>query len=120
MIPLCAGGPILVCGGSVTLLMAAILGLVKNSGAYTEAMAAARGDTAVVAALGTPIDEGFFVAGNVEINGQSGYAQMTIPISGPRGSGTLYVEAEKAGPEWYFHTLELAVDGTGEWIDLLE
>ena len=74
----------------------------------------------MVAALGTPIEEGFFVVGNLEVNGSGGFAELAIPVSGPKASGTLYVVADKSGPNWYFSTLELAVEDTGEWIDLLE
>jgi Cytochrome oxidase complex assembly protein 1 len=39
---------------------------------------------AVIEALGSPIKEGFFVSGNTNVNGASGEANLSIPISGPR------------------------------------
>ena len=54
-----------------------------------------------------------------EVNPGSGYADLVIPISGPKGEGTLYVEAEKARGQWYFTTLEVTVAGTNDSYDLL-
>jgi hypothetical protein len=119
VIPLTVGTPILVCAGFVTLLFSLVFGVIRSTEVYTEAVAAAKGDTAVVAAIGTPVEEGFMVSGNIEVSGSSGYADLAIPISGPNGAGTIYAAAEKYGGDWYFTTLEVAVEDTGEWIDLL-
>ena len=119
VIPVGIGAPILVCGGFITLIIALVTGLMKSSGAYQEALAAAQGDTAVVAALGTPIEEGFMVTGNIEMGSDWGYADLAIPISGPMGKATIYVEAEKSGDDWYYSTLGVAVHDTDGWIDLL-
>ena len=119
VVPVGVLAPILVCGGFVTLLVSFVFGLMKNSGAYQEAVAAARADTAVVAALGTPIEEGFFVTGNIELNNTSGYADLAIPISGPRGEAVIYVVAKKSGGRWSYSTLEVALEEPGQWVDLL-
>ncbi len=119
-VPVIVVTPVLVCGGFITLLFSFVHGVMTGSGAYEQALVAARGDTAVVAALGMPIEDGFFVTGNVQVNSQSGWAELAIPISGPRGEATIFVAAEKDGGEWYFDTLDVLVDGTDEWIDLLE
>ena len=119
-LPVAIVAPILACGGFVTLLCVFVFGLMKSTGAYEEAVAAARAEPAVVAALGTPIEEGFLVTGNVEIEGSSGYADLAIPISGPRASGTIFVEAEKSGGQWYFSTLEVAIGEGDESINLLQ
>ena len=116
-VPVFAGTPILVCGGFIGILFAVVFSVLTNSVAYTESVAAVRADPAIVAALGTPIEEGL-PSGNVQVNGGSGYADLAIPISGPLGSGTIYVEAEKRGSDWYFTTLEVVTDDE-QWYDLL-
>ena len=119
-VPVCIGGPILVCGGFVTLLVALVFGVIRNTEVYAQAVYAARTDAQVVAALGTPIEEGFLVSGNIEVSDQSGSADLAIPISGPYGSATIHAVAEKQRGEWFFDNLEVVVDETDERIDLLE
>jgi hypothetical protein len=119
LLPVCIGAPILVCGGFVSLLLSLVFGLIKNSEPYEQALYTARTDRAVISAMGAPIEAGIFVAGNIEVSPSSGYADLAIPISGPRGSGTIYAEAEKYEGQWYFSTLEVAVEETDQWIDLL-
>ncbi len=68
----------------------------------------------------TPIDEGFFVSGEIHLTNQGGYANLSIPISGPDGDATIYVEAEKSGNDWSFRALEVVVRDTGQWIHLMD
>ncbi len=119
LVPVCVGAPVLVCAGSVTLIFSLVFGLIKGSEPYGQAMDTARTDTAVISAIGAPVEDGFLVTGNIEVSPSSGYADLAIPISGPKGSGTIYAEAEKYEGEWYFSTLEVVVEETDEWIDLL-
>ena len=102
------------------VFMALILNFLKASGAYSEAVAKVKANPAVQEALGTPIEEGWFVSGNVSFEGVTGEADLAIPISGPKDKGTIYVLAEKGGAEWAFSTLEVRVKGSGEKIDLVE
>lgn len=97
-----------------------IVGIVKSSDAYQEAVQRSRSSPAVVAALGTPIEEGFFVAGSVSSGGGSGRANLAIPISGPKGTATLYVNATKTNREWHFNRLLVQMNQTQQRIDLLE
>ena len=106
--------------GGVVAVVVFIFGLMKSSDAYTGAVARAKAHPAVVAALGSPIEPGFFVTGNINISGGSGHANLAVPISGPKGSATLYVTASKAQGQWTFSALVVAIGDTGERIDLLE
>lgn len=94
-------------------------GFVKSSGVNKEAIAKAKMDSGLMHALGSPIKEGIFVTGNMKISGASGQADLTIPISGPKGKATLYVLATKSADKWKFSTLEVAISGSGERINLL-
>ena len=83
-----------------------------------QALARAKASDEVRAVLGEPIQPGFFVSGNFSVNGSSGNADFSIPLSGPKGSATLYVTATKAAGKWEFTTLELAPKGAEARIDL--
>ena len=71
-----------------------------------------------MAALGTPIEEGWYLLGNTNVNGRSGDADLSIPVSGPKGKGTIYAVATKSGGEWSYSKLTVKIDSTGEMIDL--
>ena len=109
---------LLLLSGFVVAVCSLTFGIMKKSGAYQQAVAAARADSDVVATLGTPIEEGFFVMGEIQLTLDGGYANLSIPISGPNGAATIYAEAEKSRGQWSFHTLEVMVEDTGEWIHL--
>jgi len=111
---------VLAISGFVMLVLSLTIGLMRSSGAYQQAVAAARADETVIRTLGTPIEEGFFVAGEIQLTTHGGYANLSIPISGPDGEATIYVEAEKSGNDWSFRALEVVVRDTGQWIHLTE
>lgn len=99
--------------------VALLLGAIKSSGVYQQALMRAQSDPAVIAALGEPIRAGWFVQGNISTSGSSGEADLAIPLDGPRADGTLYVVAEKRAGEWRYKTLAVNVDG-GERIVLVD
>ena len=95
-----------------------VFGALKQSDAYKLAVARAKADSRVVAALGSPIEEGWYLSGNTKVNGASGDADLSIPISGPKGKGTIYAVATKSAGEWSYSKLQVKIDSTGETIDL--
>jgi hypothetical protein len=52
------------------------------------------------------------------VSGDSGKADLTIPISGPNGNGSIYVVATKFAGEWSYSRMMVKIDSTGETIDL--
>lgn len=106
---------VLAIGGFLMLVMS----MMKSSDAYDQAMVAARANPELQQALGQPIEDGFFPRGNISIDGSSGQADLTIPLSGPDGEATLYVIAEKRAGQWRFLTLEAELEPDGRRIDLL-
>ena len=104
----------LVFGGGIFLF---VMSLLKSSDAYKLGMETLRADSRAIELLGEPIDDGIFPMGSVETSNSSGYADLSIPVSGPQGSGTLYVVARKLGREWRSEWLVLEVDGVE--VDLL-
>ncbi len=97
-----------------------VMGIIKSTKPFQVAMERARSNERVVEALGQPIEEGFFVQGNVNIQNQGGDANLTIPISGPEGSAKIYVNAPRERGVWSYDYLEVEVEGQTERIDLRE
>jgi hypothetical protein len=110
--------PIVLGSGIVILLVSLVFGALKSSDPYTRALARAKANDEVRMLLGEPIQTGYFVSGNINVDGSSGNADFSIPLSGPKGSATLYVTAKKAAGRWEFTTLEVAPKGSEARIDL--
>jgi hypothetical protein len=103
-------------GGIVML----VFGSMKQADVYKEALARAQSDPAVAQKLGSPIEPGMFLSGNINVNGPSGEAKLAIPIHGPKAKGTIYVEATKSAGKWNYALMQVAVDGEDTRIDLLQ
>jgi hypothetical protein len=103
--------------GSILVI---VFGAMKSSDVYREALARAKADPAVIEALGSPIKDGFLISGNTNVNGASGESNLAIPISGPKGKGTIYVSANKSLGQWNYSGLVVEVGQTHERIDLLQ
>ena len=106
--------------GFIALIVTIVFGMVKSSEVYKDALAAARADPTVEMALGTPIEDGLLVMGNISISGLSGKADIAIPISGPFDKGTIYAVAKKSAGRWTFTTLVVEIKTSGERIDLMK
>lgn len=119
-VPVGCLGALVVVAVLVAALLALVFGVMKYSDVYKESIARARANPQVTRAMGVPVEEGFFVFGSIHVNGPLGEADMAIPISGPRASGTIYVEAKKSAGLWQFTVLEVAIEGFESRIDLLE
>ena len=104
-------------GGCVALMTTAV-GMMKNTGAYEQALERVKSNPDAIALLGEPIEASWMISGNVHEDGAVGEANYSVPVSGPRGAGTLYVEARKSTGRWTFEVLTLVPQGDGERIDL--
>jgi hypothetical protein len=119
----CLAFAILACGGGIAVLFVAVFGSLKSSEPYQEALRRAKADPRVQAALGVPIQERFFVSGNISVtvaNGtETGKEEVYIPISGPQGTGTIQVVGSKVQGKWTYSKMTMIVSGKDEPIDLL-
>jgi len=97
-----------------------VFSAMKSTDVYKQALARAKGDPAVIEALGSPIKDGFLMSGNTNVNGASGESNLAIPISGPKGKATIYVSANKLLGRWIFSGLVVELGQTHERIDLLQ
>lgn len=91
----------------------------KSSDVYQGALKAAQAHPAAIERLGEPIKDGWFVKGNVKVDAGGGSANLEIPVSGPKKSGTLFVRAVSPDGSWMYERLDLAAEG-GETISLLD
>jgi hypothetical protein len=68
---------------------------------------------AAVAALGSPVSQSWLgiSCGNAETEDDDGYANWSMPVSGPNGRGTLDIHASERGGRWEFRALVLNAGG---------
>ena len=105
-------------GGCALTVFFFATSMMKQSEAYKIALARAQANSAVIEAIGSPISQKGIVSGNSNVNGATGEANLSIPLSGPKGKATLYVEAKKSTDIWLFQTMVVKIEKTGERIDL--
>ena len=102
----------------IALIFTVVMGSMKSSDAYKDAVARARANPNVVEKLGTPIQEGMFVTGNINVQNDSGNADLQIPISGPKGKAVIHAVATKSAGKWEYSRLTVAMEDQPE-LDLL-
>jgi hypothetical protein len=102
--------------GSILVI---VFSAMKSTDVYKEALSRAKADPSVIEALGSPIKDGLLISGNTNVNGASGETNLAIPISGPKGKGTIYVSANKSLGQWIYSGLVVEVGETHKRIDLL-
>jgi TonB family protein len=120
------------CLGLILLVLAAAGGIfyfvvsaVKNSDVYNLALEKVKEDQAVVAELGQPISDGWLLNGSIETHNGDSHAKFQFPVSGPKNSATVYVDALKVRDlypdgRWHFQTLEVEVKGQPGRINILQ
>lgn len=79
----------------------------KHSEATTIAVRTAEGDAGVQTALGTPLVVGTLVSGSSDTNNGTGSAHLTIPVTGPRGAGTIYADEVLVSGAWRVMMLQV-------------
>lgn len=116
------------CGGCLGLIVigAALsvgiyfftMSIIQKSGVYEQAFKRVQESAEVREALGTPIEAGWTFSGSVNYTNDSGTANFTQPVTGPKGEGSLRVKASKAsGSDWQYEMLEVVLPD-GRRVDL--
>jgi cytochrome oxidase complex assembly protein 1 len=102
-------------------IFALIMSWMRSSDVALEAVARAQANPAVAQKLGGRIEEGWLTSGSINVGtGGSGEANLAVPISGPKGNGTVYVMARRIAGVWNYSQMIAGIESTGEKIDLLE
>lgn len=118
-VPTVIVGAILLLALFIGVVFALVSGAIKTSEPYQYAVATASTDARVTAQLGAPITPGWYLNGNINVSGSSGNADLSIPLNGTLRHGTVYVVARKSAGIWHYSTLQVAIDGEAERINLL-
>lgn len=106
--------PVLCCGTFGASVFFGVTRVIQGSGAFREGLTRASANEDVKALLGTPLEPGMTVQGSLN----NGVANFDAAIKGPKGDGTLHVEAREGGGAVTFQALE--VRAQGKVIDLLK
>lgn len=110
--------PMLFLAGCALAIFFFAMGAMKQSDAYKIALARAQTNPSLIDAIGSPITQRGIISGNSNVNGAVGEANLSIPLSGPKGKATLYVEARKSADVWSFQILVAKVEKTEQRVDL--
>lgn len=107
-------------GGCLTLIIGVIVlfasiyfgvtNAMEGSQPYSYAFELINTDEELLEVLGSPIKKDGMVKGNINWNNGNKSAKMTIPIAGPKNSGTLFVDATGKGDTWNYHEIRVEVD----------
>ncbi len=100
-------------------ILGSVFAAIRSSDAVKESLLRAQSNPLVVQKLGTPIEEGWLVAGNINVSGPSGDADLAVPISGPKAKGKIYVTAHKSAGVWRYSVMTAAIEGSDQTINLL-
>jgi hypothetical protein len=109
--------PMLCCLSFVGATYFGVSKLIEGSPVFATALERASGHPEVKELLGEPLIPGFGVQGNLNESGEGGVANFSVPISGPKGKGKLFVEAQRVRGRWDFERID--VEAGGKMIDVL-
>lgn len=117
------------CGCSVLVMLSfggcsafvfGLFAMLRSTDAYETSLHLAQQNQAVISELGSPIEAGFWVLGSTSYSGNSGAVDISFSLSGPNGSGKLYVIGEKDGDTWTYSQMDFVSDRDDLRVDLLE
>jgi hypothetical protein len=103
----------------VAVLAFGVFGVIKSTDAYKNARDRAASDPRVIAAIGSPVEQGWWVRGSVNVDNDGGHANIGFPISGPKGKAMVEAVATRNADKWVYTKLTVTPDG-GPPIDLLQ
>lgn len=106
--------------GFTVLMLTVVMHPAKNSPTYREAVRRVATHPVALEHLGSGIRPGWVVTGRSEQTaGGRGLAEMTIPLSGSRGDGSLHVIGRREEGRWVITSMELEVERSNQRVDLL-
>ncbi|OUL31516.1 hypothetical protein BV378_02230 [Nostoc sp. RF31YmG] len=118
IVPLIVLSVLMIFASFAVAIFLTVAHMLKSAEPYRHAVALARQEPQVIAALGEPMQEGWLPMGHYNTAGPSGEAAFDITLRGPRGEGHLYVEARRRAGRWEYPTLSFAPQGNVAGIDL--
>lgn len=117
-------------GGCLTVILLLVLGvgaavfglsqIFSESAPYEYALEEATKDPRVIEYLGDDIEPNGIMQGNISLKNEAGSADITIPLKGSKGKGSVTIIGEKYDGEWTYETLYVTIKETNEKINLLD
>ena len=102
---------------------AAIFGGVKlltNSEPYEYALEAATTNEELIAIIGEPIEADGMMQGSLNYSNGNSYADITIPLKGPKGKASVTIIGEKLDDTWEYEEFYITVEASDQKINLLD
>ena len=96
-----------------------VFGLMKESNVYKMSFHAVQNNPEVIEIIGTPIESGFFIIGNISTGGAGGEANIQYTITGPKDEGEVYVYATKKQGKWTMHQLGVYIEANDKTISII-
>ena len=107
-------------GVFATILLTVVIPSFRNSDAYKQALAKAAGNSQVREQMGEPVKPSWFLSGQLQGNGSTGNANLSIPLSGPKARrGSIRAVAYRSAGVWRFTYLQASIDGQRGSVALL-
>ena len=102
------------------MLGVGVMSALKTSEPYRIGLERAKANEEVKEALGEPIEASFIVQGNIDLKNNDGQAEITFPISGPKGAGQVHVNGTKTSGVWTYHDISVTIENGSKTIDLTD
>lgn len=110
------GLPLCTCGGCVATLVFGVSAALQGSEPYKRAVVEAQNNAEVRELLGDPVEAGYLVSGSINLDNDGGNCDIQIPISGPKGSGSMRIRGTRSDGTWRYD--EITAEINGRQIDL--
>tara|TARA_R110002072_G_scaffold34118_3_gene102488 strand:+ start:281 stop:808 length:528 start_codon:yes stop_codon:yes gene_type:complete len=118
------------CFGCIAIILLGVLGcvgitvgvvsMIKGSQPYKDGLAKATADKRVGEALGEPVKAQWLAGGQFNDAGNTGNAELVVPLEGPKGEGVLNISATKSGGKWTVNRATVLIPATGKTIDVVQ
>ncbi len=118
LLVLLVGLPVCTCGGCVATIFFGVSAAMQGSEPYKRALAEAQNNAEVQELLGEPVEAGYLVTGSINLNNDGGDCDIQIPISGPKGSGTLRIRGTRNRGTWEYQEISASIQG--KTVDLMQ
>ncbi len=103
------------------LIFSVVMYFIRNSDGVEAAVKLAKENAALVEMLGEPIEIGWLVNGSIQGAGVGAKVEVNIPLTGPKGAGTLMAQGyRETEQKWRFTMLRFAPENADEAMDLLK
>ena len=94
-----------------------VFAAIKSSEPYQTALKRVQASEEVKEAIGEPIQPSFVVQGKVNLQNENGSADLTFPVTGPRGGAQVHVRGDRTGGAWSYDDVSVTLEN-GTVIDL--